>query len=579
MSLSGSSSDKIYLWATAGLVTLSLILVFESSKRQSLTPDESNHFYCGLEWWQKGSYTVWPENPVLSRAVVGLGAYLQGYEPSRFTVQRDSATVMENFLNAYDLVYFEQGVAEDQIFWIRIFVLPMFLLSILIVWYWSVRLSGYSGAFLAVGIYATLPIIMAHSGLATTDVTFVACFTLLMWTFFRWLPRPSPRRSIAFAAGLAMAVLAKYSVLPFFAIAGAIALIFYLTKELKSEQPTTPFLSKRRLWSVLMILFLMIGIVWAFHGFSIGRIENEPIIKTGIATGEIDPALKGIVLPAPEWFAGLELLLWHNRLGHVAYSLGEISFEGFWYFYPLAWLTKTPWPFLLLALAGTAGAWWPPLKSRSWEVQALTIIPIAMTISVMTSTINIGLRHILVVYPLGAVGISAGFMELLKVLPDRYGQIKKFLAPAFVVWQLVIAIAAFPNYLAYFNAFAGGEPGKVLLDSDLDWGQGLIELSEFSKANDIDTLHLAYFGYTNDCFYDLPVIRHLPPDKVVSGWVAVSALNYWGVFEGEIIPDGDCQVLSFKFDPPEKPHSRYRWLDQYELKTRAGGSIRVYHVP
>lgn len=120
-----------------------------------------------------------------------------------------------------------------------------------------------------------------------------------------------------------------------------------------------------------------------------------------------------------------------------------------------------------------------------------------------------------------------------------------------------------------------------MADSDVDWGQGLIELSEFARENQIDTLYLSYFGAVDECMYDLPPIKPLLPDQPVKGWVAVSENNYRGlfVFSTETFYATDtCRFLVFDFVPQETPHTLYRWLDAYELKAHPTNSIRVYHV-
>jgi hypothetical protein len=50
------------------------------STRRSLsgTFDESNHLAAGLEWWQFGTYTLWTENPPLSRLAIAAFPYFHG---------------------------------------------------------------------------------------------------------------------------------------------------------------------------------------------------------------------------------------------------------------------------------------------------------------------------------------------------------------------------------------------------------------------------------------------------------------------------------------------------------------------
>ncbi len=570
-----------------GAIAIALLtgfLVLTSARRQSVTIDESNHFYCGLEWWQNGSYTAWPENPPLSRAIVGLGPYLNGYRVASFTP--DSLTTEAFFMKSYDLNYFNQGSVTDDLFWIRIFILPLFLLSVWVVWIWANRLGGPAAGFLAVGMYATLPPIMAHSGLATTDITFVATFTLTMWLFARWLCRPSLLNGTWLGLALASALLAKYSVLIYFPIAAAVMLILFLIMGRDRQEQRLRSWMMQVLKSGSLTVAVVLITVWAFFGFSFGAIGDQPVMQAGIAEGAYPASLSNTKVPAPEWFTGLLMLMKHNEQGHPAFAMGNMSFTGFWYFFPLTWLVKTPWPFMLLTLAGFVGAWGTWKGIRNWESMALTLIPAVIILGVLNSHINIGIRHILVVYPLGGVGAAIGLLRLLQHIPKLTEQGRKLIPAGLVVWQIAMACIVFPDYLSYFNGFGKSDPGGVLVDSDLDWGQGMFELSQYAKEQKIDTLNLAYFGLAQDCWYDLPAIRSLPADSVVYGWVAVSESIYQGAWNGTLINMGPCQLMALNapgtgdYSKGIFIHQNYRWLDAYPVaKKLGGGSIRVYHVP
>ncbi len=201
--------------ATGILAIVSLILVFKSSQRTSITVDESNHYFCGMQWWQEGKYTTWPENPIFSRALTAAGPYFAGYRTNHFDPEGDELTVRNHFMNSYKMDYFHDKSIGHPLLLIRILILPMFLISMVFIWIWAKRLSGDFGSLIAVGIYAFTPLLMGHAGLATTDVTFVATFVILIWIFNRWLNRASLLNGVWFGIGLAMAILSKYSVFPF----------------------------------------------------------------------------------------------------------------------------------------------------------------------------------------------------------------------------------------------------------------------------------------------------------------------------------------------------------------------------
>lgn len=556
-------------------------LIFFSSQKQSLTVDEPNHLYCGMEWLQEGTYTAWPENPPLSRIIVAIGPYLNGHSIGK--IPTENKTVFELFLAAgSDFSYFTPVSLRENLFWMRIFVLPMFLLSVWIVWFWARRLGGNGAGFLAAAMYALLPSILAHSGLATTDITFLALFTLTLFCLSRWISKPDLVRGAVLGLSLGATLLTKYSVLAFFPVAALLMLVIFFLFGLKESGRSF------RQWGIMalrsgvlsaMVAFLCI---WAFFGFSIGTLGDQPTIQAGIREGLFSAGLAKVMLPAPEWFTGLQLLAQHNEEGHLTYLAGNIATHGFWNFYPLAFLIKTPLPFLIFLLIGIAGAWLnlDNKESRNWEAMALVLLPFAIILSGLSSNINIGLRHVIIIYSLGAVGAAAGFLRILNYGFSQRKQWKIVLPSIFVVWQFSIAVLAFPMYLSYFNPLAGEEPGELLMDSDLDWGQGMFELADYCKENNIQKLNLSYFGLAQDCWYGLPATTLLPPDSLAEGWVAVSEMAYRGVWTGVSANLGDCNLFAFRpmFSQTMEPGKGYKWLDKFPLKAKLGGSIRVYYV-
>ena len=66
-----------------------------------------------------------------------------------------------------------------------------------------------------------------------------------------------------------------------------------------------------------------------------------------------------------------------------------------------------------------------------------------------------------------------------------------------MAWLAISAAAAHPDYLAYFNEFALGHPERILVDSDLDWGQDMNRLVTELRQRGVTYLHLSCL-YTGD---------------------------------------------------------------------------------
>jgi hypothetical protein len=114
----------------------------------------------------------------------------------------------------------------------------------------------------------------------------------------------------------------------------------------------------------------------------------------------------------------------------------------------------------------------------------------------VTSQLNIGHRHLLVLYP--ALYILAGAAAAVS---PKSGPMRRGLVAALLVGFAIESIAVRPHYLAFFNALAGGPRNgfRHLVDSSLDWGQDLAGLARWLRAADAadpsrTPVYLSYFG-------------------------------------------------------------------------------------
>jgi hypothetical protein len=129
-----------------------------------------------------------------------------------------------------------------------------------------------------------------------------------------------------------------------------------------------------------------------------------------------------------------------------------------------------------------------------------------------------------------------------------------------LVWQLGSSLAAHPDYLAYFNELAGKHPERILVDSDLDWGQDLLRLVEELRARHVERVAIAYNGSADLSRHGLPAFRPLVPHQPTTGWIAISEMR-------------------LKIGEGRPPYDEFAWLEAYEPVARVGRSIRLYYVP
>jgi hypothetical protein len=183
------------------------------------------------------------------------------------------------------------------------------------------------------------------------------------------------------------------------------------------------------------------------------------------------------------------------------------------------------------------------------------IFPIVILLVCMPSNINIGVRHILAIYPPLAVLGGYGAARLVKDGKRRWIPAVGLLL---VAWAAADSVVAHPDYMAYFNPIASAHPENVLCESDLDWGQDLFRLAGRLRALGVARITMRYYGTAPLEVAGLPPHQELSPTVPASGYVAVSAY-YLGL---EHAKDGS-----------------YDWLKRYQPLERVGRSIFLYDIP
>jgi len=196
--------------------------------------------------------------------------------------------------------------------------------------------------------------------------------------------------------------------------------------------------------------------------------------------------LRWLLIPR-EYFKGLTIMLIHVKHGHHAYLWGQWSDKGWWYYYPFAVLVKTPLSLLLLFASAVMMALWRIKRCNSAE--AVPVIAVIVYLAcALTSRADIGIRHILPMYPLLAVVVGVEYTK--SKLSIRFAAL--FLA----IWLAATAFRARADYIAYFNDLVGGPAHgqNYLVDSNFDWGQNGKLLKQWMETNHVQHVYLDYFG-------------------------------------------------------------------------------------
>jgi hypothetical protein len=517
-------------WAAAAIILIGVLRIVSTYSVFTQTYDEPAHIACGLQLLTTGHYDFEPQHPPLARVFAALPLYVSGIRTDAQHKMWDEG----NHVLAANGAYTRNLAAA------RAGVLPFYIIACVFVFLLARTVYGTIASLVTLLLFSTLPLVLAHAGLATTDMAVTAGFVASTYFFLRWQRRPSLKNAFLLGAVIGVAVLTKFSFLPFFAIT---ACVFYLVK--RPSVPALQFGKQTALAAVVTLFF-----IWAGYGFTIRPFH--PAFFSG----------HSIPLPLTDFARGIAQLVHHLRIGHPSYLLGHTSTHGFAWYFPVALAVKLPIAFLLLVSLG----FWLVVRSRlhtSREVTAAAIAAVLVVLSCVPSTINIGLRHLLPIMTL--LSLVAAYP--LEIATRSEGWKRSMLRAVFLVlvaWQLAVSIGAHPDYLAYFNEFAGKHPEHILVDSDLDWGQDLGRLFAYCERTKISALTLGYPGNADLSRYSNISVRPIQPFTPVTGWVAISK---------------NTKQLSLAAPGILGSGREYSWLDAYPPVAHVGRSIDVYFIP
>jgi hypothetical protein len=230
--------------------------------------------------------------------------------------------------------------------------------------------------------------------------------------------------------------------------------------------------------------------------------------------------IAGISPPLGHYLGGLASVARQNAEGGgVNYLLGKVSVTGFPFYFFVAFLAKSTLAFLAISVLVLFTLARDP---ESRKDAPLLLLPVGVLfLASIGSSYNIGIRHLLPVYPLLAL---AGAGILARARRSVRGKALVWLLAALPVVSAAELAFIHPHELSYFNPLAGGpERGRrILSDSNVDWGLDLKRLSAETRRRGIARPTVAYFG-GDDVPYRLGVPDFVAEPEVNPDFIAISA--------------------------------------------------------
>jgi hypothetical protein len=423
----------------------------------------------------------------------------------------------------------------------RMILLGMALGS-LIAW-WSWRLCGPLAAVVALAAFCLDPNFLAHAPLVKGDVPTALLFLSLMTAVWLLGERATLPRAIATALLLGAAVMTKYS--------GVLGIPILAVALLCRAMASAPWRVLRwtartrlaRLAAAAAIgagaLVVVYAMMWACYSFRFGpcpdpaqRFDMGKVLETcrqgeyaQLYVRSFDHSLE----PWQDWKAhwhppfDVRLALWANQhklapqawiqgflflfgtsFTRLTWLCGRSAITGWWYYFPLAMAFKTPLATLVglcIALAFWSWGGWKVFARHWWPLCCIVAAPGLYMAVAMTMRLNLGLRHVLPVYPY--------LFILLGVTAARAWR-RRPRTTATVVAILLAGLAtetycAYPDFIPFFNIACGGTRNgwRLLGDSNVDWGQELPALAQWLGEHPGYQLQLIYFGQADPRYYGI----------------------------------------------------------------------------
>jgi 4-amino-4-deoxy-L-arabinose transferase-like glycosyltransferase len=574
--------------ALALLILAACLLAASTWRIYSNTWDEPEHLAAGIELLDKGRYEYDTEHPPIVRALMALGPYLAG-------ARSFGTPPPDGVLEGVDILY--TGAHYDLYLTLaRLGTLPFLVMLLFSAWLWARRLTRSEGeALLAVLLLASVPPVLGHAALATLDVAAAGTVLLALYALQCWLDSARWRDAVFFGVTAGVAVGAKFSAIPFLVLGFVVLTVAQwavrrqpvvvsgarVGRVAAAERGGPAFaIVEARQFDVSLVRTRLVGlaliVVMAMVPLAIAYGVRSP--GANVVAHKFDWAIvflqhergishdAGVLLQhlwLPTWvkgfLEGIIALKAHNDSGHLSFLLGQQRSTGWWYFYLVALAAKTPIPLLVCGPIGMVVMAREGWQARdAWRLAPLLLFLTLLAFASAFSHINIGIRHVLVLYPFMALGaahlLALAWGVLRKAALGPLAVVGQGVLVVLVGWQVLTLWTANPDYLPYFNE-AVAHPEQVLVDSDLDWGQDLRRLEQRAAEIKIPKLNLAYRGTANLARESLPPYVIMPPWKPVTGWVAISA-------------------LAVVHDP-----KGYAWLDAYKPLELVGKTIELYYIP
>ena len=511
-----ANAHTVPWWRSTRVLLLLILLVSGSAtvlaaRRNSTTFDEIVMIAGGARGYQTGNWRIAPEHPPFTQYMYGLLPYLAGM---RYPVEKgltpETRVVMGYRYGYAQLFFWGSGNDPERVAFLgRLPATLCALLLTLLAFLFVKKAYGERAGLFAAALVAFLPDLLAHGGVAYNDVPITLAYFLALWRIDAAVRSPTVGRALGAGAAIGLALGIKNS-----AVALAPAAILLLLAEAVTRRADKEWWKRMLPATAATAAAVYLTLVVIYRG--------------DFALAEYRYALSFVFKQVTETRA-------------PSFLLGKVTTTGFWYYFPVAFLYKTSAGFhILLALALLYFG--SHLKSAQQLLRSPLRVPaigaLVFGALLLRSQLNIGFRYALPLLPLLAVIVAVGAAQ---VWESDWKRMRVAVSIA-TAWLIIHPLTYYPNFLTYVSEYGPGRDRnyEVFADSSLDWGQGLLLLRDFMRANNIDRVYLSYFGSAWPAGYGIdyvPLYSFFPlpnlqpkPNQAPPRYAVISATHLTGTY-------------------------------------------------
>jgi 4-amino-4-deoxy-L-arabinose transferase-like glycosyltransferase len=486
------SQQRKWLWpAVIALLILQAVQALYIVHRESLTFDEDNHMFAGYMMWKAGDYGLNPEHPPLVKLLATLPIL---HEPLWIPPQQGRDFKTEAYLGGRDWLAHNDGASQRLVFRMRVSAELLALLLALTVFLAAREWFGDTAGLVALLLLVFDPNILAHSALVTTDVGVSLFFLASIFTFYRYITRPTLIRLglTGIAVGLLLAT--KHSGI----LIAPMLLLLIAWEILTAPKPERARTALRLAGAAAAITIVSVIVLWSFYGF---RYVARPAgLQLSTSLHDYAAPLNHLQSTAVLTIARLHLLPESYLMGLVdvkrmaefypTFIFGKVYAHGQWWYFPAVILIKTTLGLLVLLALTTFAALTGKLQKRRELIYILVPALVYLAIAI-ASGMNIGARHLLPMYVLLTIFAAAGVVTLARI-NRGWAVVCTLLVAAHIVSSLMV----FPNPIAYANEAMGGPKNvhNLLSDANVDWAQQLLQVKQWQDRHPSEDCWFAYFA-------------------------------------------------------------------------------------